>query len=78
MQAEAQHVKDAEIQRSLGRIEGKLDVISSNLVEHTRDDHFNFEQMKSQISSMQKIIYKSLGVISFLAISIPVAIAYFK
>lgn len=69
---------DAEIQRSLGRIEGKLDSLANTLTEHTRDDHFNFEQLKAETAELKKIIYKSLGVIMFLGVSIPAAIAYFK
>lgn len=68
----------AEIQRGLGRIEGKLDALVNTLSDHTKDDHYNFERLNAIVETIQKSMYKALGVVSFLAISIPVAIAYFK
>lgn len=67
-----------DIQRSLGRIEGKLDAQAGMLAAHTKDDHYNFEAINTQLDRITPMLYKSMGVISFLAISIPAAIAYFK
>lgn len=68
----------AEIQRGLGRIEGKLDSLVVTLADHTKDDHYNFERLNEIVASIQKSQYKALGVISFLAISIPIAISFLK
>lgn len=75
----------AEIQRGLGRIEGKLDSLTSTLSDHTKDDHYNFESVTRNFAEVNKTIQKiqmnmnkGLGVISFLALSIPIAITYFK
>lgn len=75
----------AEIQRGLGRIEGKLDSLVTTLSDHTKDDHYNFEsvtknfaEVNKTIGNIQKNQNRGLGIISFLALSIPIAIAYFK
>lgn len=68
----------AEIQRGLGRIEGKLDSLVNVLAEHTKDDHYNFEKLTASVGVIQKNMYKALGVIAFLAMLIPSALAYFR
>lgn len=75
----------AEIQRGLGRIEGKLDSLTNVLSDHTKDDHYNFEsvtknffEVNKTIATIQRNMNRALGVISFLAICIPISIAYFK
>ena len=73
-----QAMEEFGIQRSLGRIEGKLDALVMTLAEHTKDDHYNFTEINRQLNQIRPIIYKALGIISFLGISIPTAIAYFK
>ncbi len=78
-----QERKDAEasrydIQRTLGRIESKLESVGEALVVHTKDDHYNFEAMSQKIELINRNMFKALGVISFLGVAIPVAIAYFR
>jgi hypothetical protein len=71
-------ISQDNIQRSLGRIEGKLDSLVFALTEHTKDDALNFSIVDRQIDSLQRLTWMALGVISFLGISVPAAIAYFK
>ena len=74
----ARAAEESGLQRSLGRIEGKLDSLSFNLTAHTADDHHNFSMINRQVATIQRMTWMALGVIAFLSISIPVAISYFK
>ena len=67
-----------EVQRSLGRIEGKLDSLVETLKIHTADDFVNFTHLEKQQLQLQKILRMGLGVISFIGVGLPTAIAYFK
>jgi len=53
----------AEIQRTLGRIEGQLNSISTTFVQHMQDDAANFKEIKLGLSIMQKKIYTWSGII---------------
>ena len=82
-QEEKQERRDAEasryeIQRTLGRIESKLESVGQALVDHTKDDHYNFEAMTQKIEVINRNMFKALGVITFLAMSIPAAITFLK
>ena len=67
-----------DIQRSLGRIEGKLDSLTETLKAHTADDAVNFIHLEKQQYQLQRVLWMAVGVITFLGISIPTAISYFK
>lgn len=69
---------NANIQRSLGRIEGKLDALGNNLVNHTKEDYYNFEALNKQIDTLQRLNWMALGIIAFLGISVPIAVAWIK
>lgn len=51
---ESAGIQRADIQRSLGRIEGKLDSVCSSFLQHMQDDASNFKEIKLNISIMQK------------------------
>ncbi len=53
----------AEIQRSLGRIEGQLQSIGNTFTQHIQDDAANFKEIKLGLSVMQKKIYTYSGFI---------------
>jgi hypothetical protein len=65
-----------DIQRSLGRIEGKLDSLVYTLAAHTAEDTSNFMTIEKQMDQLQRLVWMGMGVIAFLGVSIPVAIAY--
>jgi hypothetical protein len=67
----------SEIQRSLGRIEGKLDSLTNSLTAHTLEDHSNFNGIDKQISGIQNKIWMAMGAAAIIGFSIPPAIAYF-
>lgn len=53
----------AEIQRTLGRIEGQLQSIGQTFTQHIQDDASNFKEIKLNLSVMQKKIYTYSGFI---------------
>lgn len=53
----------AEIQRSLGRIEGQLTSINSSFIQHMQDDAANFKEINLNIAIMQKKIWTYGGFI---------------
>lgn len=60
----------AEIERSLGRIEGKLDVLVSAFAEHLKEDASNFKEVNLRLSTAEKkliFFMGALGVIWFIA-----------
>jgi hypothetical protein len=67
-----------DLERSLGRIEGKLDSLVETLKAHVEDDRINFTQLEKHQFQLNKLVFMALGVITFLGVSVPAAIAYFK
>lgn len=70
------NVEVAAIERSLGRIEGKLDEFTNVLNAHTKEDHENFESINQQLKVFQRLVWMFLGAGTFIGFWIPVAIAY--
>ena len=53
----------ADIQRSLGRIEGQLMAINTSFVQHMQDDAANFKELKLSQGVTQKKLYTFSGAI---------------
>ena len=52
-----------DVQRSLGRIEGKLDSLLDRLDAHTADDAENFKEIRAAVSVIQnKVQFWSGGI----------------
>jgi hypothetical protein len=52
-----------DVQRSLGRIEGKLDGLLERLQEHTAEDAVNFKELRESIGTINaKIQFWSGGI----------------
>jgi len=67
-----------DLQRSLGRIEGKLDEFTNVLNAHTKDDHDNFEAINAQMKLIQRLVWMFTGAGVFLGFWIPIVIANYK
>lgn len=52
---------DNEVQRSLGRVEGKVDQILSAINQHFEDDKINFSEIKERLNSAEKKIWLGQG-----------------
>lgn len=52
----------ADIQRSLGRIEGQLQAINSSFMQHMQDDAANFKEIKLGMNIMYSKLYTYGGV----------------
>ena len=50
------------IQRSLGRMEGKMDVLISTFANHAKEDSYSFEKISARLSVIEKIVYWFTGV----------------
>lgn len=59
----AANASRAEIQRSLGRIEGQLNAIGTSFVQHMQDDASNFKEIKLTIGIMQKKMWTYGGMV---------------
>lgn len=46
-----------EVQRTLGRVESKLDALVETMIRHLDDDKENFASVKGRVSKMEKKIY---------------------
>jgi hypothetical protein len=46
-----------ELQRSLGRVEGKIDGILTGLEKHFRDDLDNFATIEARVGKVERKIY---------------------
>ena len=58
---------DNEIQRSLGRVEGKLDLLLTEIKTHFEDDKTNFSSIDTRIQKVEKKIYYASGFVAALA-----------
>lgn len=54
-------IDSAELYRSLGRIEGKLDALASSFVTHIADDAAQFKELKLGQSIQNKKIWSFTG-----------------
>ena len=52
-----------EIQRSLGRLEGKLDSLLLEIKQHFIDDKTNFNALDSRIQKVERKIYYASGIV---------------
>lgn len=59
-----------EIQRSLGRIEGKLDSLSLSFMEHSKDDKEEFAAIKLRTAILEKKFYAAIGALT-LVLAVP-------
>lgn len=70
-----------DVQRSLGRIEGKLDALVASLQAHVEDDAENFTKLGSGVSKLNTIIYKAVGgalaIGAIVGFIMPVVTAYY-
>lgn len=55
-----------DIQRSLGRIEGKLDSLTGVVAVHVSDDNYNFKELKTRVSILEKKMWVFLGAIAMI------------
>lgn len=60
-------IGQGELQRSLGRIEGKLDLIQTNISAHILDDKSAFNAIENRISSVERKIWVFTGAITLVA-----------
>ena len=56
-----------EIQRYLGRVEGKLDLLLTEIKTHFEDDKQNFSSIDTRIQKVEKKIYYASGFVAALA-----------
>jgi hypothetical protein len=56
-----------EIQRSLGRLEGKLDILITEIKQHFEDDKKNFSSIDTRIQKVEKKIYYASGFVAAIA-----------
>jgi hypothetical protein len=56
-----------EIHRSLGRLEGKLDILITEIKQHFEDDKKNFSSIDTRIQKVEKKIYYASGFVAALA-----------
>ncbi len=66
--------REDNIQRTLGRIEAKLDGLAETFEDHIADDQRNFDSVEKRLAIMEKKIYTFTGALGILW----AAIAYFK
>lgn len=55
-----------DIQRSLGRIEGKLDSLGISFVQHARDDKDEFSIIKLRVATLEKKFWSFAGALTLL------------
>lgn len=53
-----------EVQRSLGRIEGKLDQTLEMMNSHFEDDRTNFKEVHTRLGKVERKTYYAGGIIS--------------
>jgi hypothetical protein len=53
-----------DIQRSLGRLEGKLDILITEIKQHFEDDQNNFSSIDTRFQSVEKKIYYASGFVA--------------
>lgn len=53
-----------EIQRSLGRIEGKIDGLEQAIKQHFEDDKVNFGNIRKDIGNIQKKTWFGAGTVA--------------
>jgi len=69
----------ANIERSLGRIEGQVTALVVTLAEHTKDDRDSFQKLAKDLQTTQSLVWRAAGAISLLVtVGIPLAVAYYK
>lgn len=56
----------AEVQRTLGRIESKLDSLADTFEQHIRDDKDNFKGLDLRVSTVEKKLYTAAGALALL------------
>ena len=56
-----------EVQRSLGRIEGKLDKLDDMLAAHLADDTQRFNRVNDRIGRVERKAYAASGVIAIVS-----------
>lgn len=54
-------IESAQIERSLGRIEGQLQSINVSFMQHMQDDAANFKELKLNQGVTQKKLYTFSG-----------------
>lgn len=56
--------EDAELQRGLGRLEGKVDQVLIQLTQHFRDDAHNFAAIEVRFAALEKKVWLAAGAAS--------------
>jgi hypothetical protein len=59
-------VSDQELQRGLGRVEGKLDQVLQHLEAHFEDDKERFASLDGRLAKVEKKVWYASGVGSLL------------
>jgi hypothetical protein len=54
--------QNVDVQRSLGRIEGKTDQILSEITKHETHDEIRFNSMEKRLGSLERKIWYASGV----------------
>jgi hypothetical protein len=66
----------SELQRSMGRLEGKLDLLLSNMNAHLLEDTARFRIIDDRVSKIEKKIFTLGGAIAVVLGIFQVGIAY--
>ncbi len=65
------------IQRSLGRMEGKVDVLISSFASHAKDDDIQFAKIDSRLTVMERIVYWFTGVGALFVLGVTVFLQWY-
>jgi hypothetical protein len=66
-----------EIQRSLGRLEGKLDSLILEIKQHFEDDKKNFSSIDTRVQKLEKKVWYASGFVAAIAFIIQNFKSYF-
>lgn len=51
-----------ELQRSMGRVESKVDQVLAGLSAHVKDDNTHFDHLDKRVSGLEKKVYWASGI----------------
>ena len=58
---------DQELNRGLGRVEGKLDQVLASQTRHFEEDALNFASIALRFATLEKMIWMAVGAVSVLS-----------